>query len=61
MEFKVPKMHCNGCVKKIQMNLLTKGIEGKFDLDKRVVEIKDSDNVEVAKAAIKAAGYDVLA
>ena len=26
MKLKVPKMHCNGCVKKIQMNLLTKGI-----------------------------------
>lgn len=60
MKIKVPNMTCNNCAGKIQAQLLTKGINAKFDVNNKIVEIKDNEYKE-AVTAIKAAGYDVEA
>ncbi|HHW79721.1 MAG TPA: heavy-metal-associated domain-containing protein [Acholeplasmataceae bacterium] len=59
MELKVPNMSCNNCVAKIQIQMLTKGVDAKFNLDKRIITVKEADKNK-AIAAINAAGYDVL-
>ena len=61
MDIKVPKMNCNGCISKISVSLLTKGIEADFDLENKLVKINDDIDFDTAKAAINAAGYEIEA
>lgn len=60
MDIKVPKMSCNNCVAKIQIQMLRKGIEAQFDLTNKKVSVKESE-FENAVSAINAAGYDIKA
>lgn len=60
MDIKVPKMSCNNCVAKIQVQMLRKGIEAQFDLNNKKVSVKENE-YENAVSAINAAGYDIEA
>lgn len=58
MKIKVPNMNCNNCVAKIQMQLLPKGVNAKFDIDNHTVEVKESE-YDTAVTGITNAGYKV--